>query len=81
MAVYCEFIDVIVPIEVIRAKYRGGWEKCHEDHREQIGQIVWYDDHLLRCGAMNSADVEILLSSWQGKRLKPFKYEAGEPVE
>ena len=46
MAVALEFIDLIVPVAVIRTKYPGGWEQCLRDHEFLIGGCVWFDDHL-----------------------------------
>lgn len=65
MAVQLEFIDFIVPIEVIKQKYPGGWEQCLKDHENLIGGRVWYDEHLFRDGAMNPADIGHLVDEWQ----------------
>lgn len=64
MAIALEFIDFIVPISVIRAKYPSGWQKYLDDHRHLIGGRVWYDEHLLRDGAMNPSDIESLVEEW-----------------
>jgi hypothetical protein len=64
MSVALEFIDFIVPIETIRRRYPGGWEQCLHDHRNLIGGRVWYDDHLLRDGAMNPTDIGRLVDEW-----------------
>lgn len=37
MAIDTEFIDFIVPIATIRAKYLGGWEQCLKDHGQILG--------------------------------------------
>lgn len=37
MAIDTEFIDFIVPIAIIRAKYPGGWEQCLKDHEGMYG--------------------------------------------
>ena len=65
MAIICEFIDLIVPIETIKAKYPGGWEQCLLDHRSLIGGRGWYDDHLFRDGAMNPNDIKYLVDRWR----------------
>ena len=64
MAIALEFIDLVVPIDVIRKKYTGGWEQCLRDHSEAIGRRVWYDDHLFRDGAMSPVDMQVLLDRW-----------------
>ena len=65
MAIELEFIDFIVPIATIKAKYPGGWEQCLEDHDYAIGGSIWYDEHLFRDGTMNSRDMKDLVESWQ----------------
>ena len=65
MAVQLEFINLLVPIEIIKEKYPGGWEACLEDHRDAIGCRIWYDDHLFRDGAMNPMDMQFLVTCWE----------------
>jgi hypothetical protein len=65
MAVQLEFINLIVRIETIKAKYPGGWEACLEDHRDAIGGRIWFDDHLFRDGAMNPMDMQFLVTCWE----------------
>jgi hypothetical protein len=64
MAIQTEFIDFIVNISAIRAKYPGGWEQCLDDHANLIGGRVWYDDYLFRDGAMNPHDIGRLVERW-----------------
>ena len=64
MAVQLEFINLIVPIETIKAKYPGGWEACLEDHKDALGGRIWYDDYLFRDGAMNPMDMQFLIECW-----------------
>ena len=71
MAFALEFIDFIVPIAVIREKYPGGWEQCLIDHERLIGGRVWFDDHLLRDGAMNPNDIESLIEEWTELGFQP----------
>ncbi len=78
MAVALEFIDFIVPIAVIREKYPGGWEQCLKDHERLIGGRVWYDDHLLRDGAMNPLDIESLIEEWTELGFQPMEKRGGE---
>ena len=61
MAIALEFIDFIVPIALIRQKYPGGWEQCLRDHECLIGGRVWFDEQLLRDGAMNPTDIASLV--------------------
>ena len=64
MAIQTEFIDFIVSIHAIRAKYPGGWEACLKDHAALIGGRVWYDDYLFRDGAMSPHDIGMLVEEW-----------------
>lgn len=80
MAVALEFIDFIVPIEVIRAKYPGGWEQCLKDHAGLIGERVWHDDHLFRDGAMSPAGIEALVKEWTEMGLAPMAIVDGKRI-
>jgi len=80
MAVRLEFINFIVPIKVIEAKYPGGWEQCLKDHSRVHGKRVWHDDHLLRDGAMSSSDIELLVNEWTKRGLQPLAMIDGKQV-
>lgn len=71
MAIALEFIDFVVPIDLIRQKYPGGWAQCLQDHERLIGGRVWFDEHLLRDGAMNPADIESLVDEWTSLGFQP----------
>lgn len=73
MAVYLEFLNLVIPKSVIDEKYPGGWEQCLAD-----GRGTWNDEYLLREGAMSPMDIEILLDSWKRKGLQPTKRSRGE---
>jgi hypothetical protein len=64
MAIQLEFINLVIPITVIDAKYPGGWVQCLEDHHEALWDRIWYDDHLFRDGSMNKKGLASLLNSW-----------------
>ena len=78
MAIALEFIDFIVPISVIHQKYPGGWDQCLKDHEPLIGGRVWFDDHLLRDGAMNPGDIESLIDEWTALGFQPIEDRDGE---
>ena len=78
MAIATEFIDFIVPIQVIKDKYPGGWEQCLRDHKNLIGGRVWYDDHLFRDGAMNPGDIESLVEHWEAMGFKGIVESDGQ---
>ena len=80
MAVALEFIDFIVPVKIIEAKYPGGWAQCLKDHADLIGGCVWHDDHLFRDGAMSASDIEALVEAWAMRGLTPFASVDGKRV-
>ena len=65
MAIPTECINFIVPIEVIKAKYPGGWEQCLLDYSHLLQGRCWHDDFLFRNGAMNPMDMERLAKRWE----------------
>ena len=81
MAVALEFINVIVRIDAIREKCRGGWEQFLVDREKEIGSVAWYDDHLYRDGAMNPFGAESLVSYLIEKGLTGYREADGKPVE
>lgn len=78
MAVALEFIDFIVPVKVVRDKYPGGWDGFLRDYESCLGRRVWYDDHLVRDGAMNPRDIQILVEEWLDMGFEPFEDVNGE---
>ena len=80
MAVFCEFLNFIVPIHIIRDKYDGGWDQCIKDHQPLIGGRVWFDEHLFRDGAMSPPDMQELLNYWEHQALEPFGTLNGEKI-
>ena len=78
MAIALEFIDVVVPIRVIRAKYPGGWEQCLRDHQNLVGGRVWYDEHLFRDGAMTPQDAKSLVARWASLGFVPTVEKDGQ---
>lgn len=80
MAIALEFLDFVVPIEVIRAKYPGGWEQCLRDHQPLIGRRVWYDDHLFRDGAMGPLEIRALVERWTELGFEPTASRDGQTV-
>ena len=81
MAIQLEFIDLIIPIATIEAKYAGGWEQCLDDYAYDIGRKVWYDDYLFRDGSMNQMDMKSLVDSWSELGFNTHREEDGKIVE
>jgi hypothetical protein len=80
MAIALEFIDFVIPIATIRAKYPGGWEQCLSDHDLLLGGRVWHDSHLFRDGAMNPRDIEALVEEWTDRGFQAIGIENGRRV-
>ncbi len=80
MSVALEFIDFIIPIDVIRKKYPGGWEQCLKDHEQLIGGRVWFDEHLLRDGAMGPQGIESLVQEWTALGFQPTEERDGQRI-
>jgi hypothetical protein len=66
MAITCEFIDIIVPIEKIDAKYPGGFSAFKRANESLFGGRLWHDDHLFRDGAMSPQDAAEEVRFWEG---------------
>lgn len=79
MAVALEFIDFIVPVSLVKTKYPGGWEAFLDDYGYAIGRRVWFDDHLVRDGAMNPQDIKALVDEWSAKGFEPMGQRDGKP--
>jgi hypothetical protein len=72
MAVVCEFIDVIVPIERIDALYPGGFSAFKAENAARFGGRLWHDQHLFRDGAMSPADARHAVEFWEKYGLEPM---------
>ena len=58
MAIQTEFIDFIVSINAIRAKYPGGLEACLKDHARLIGGLTLPCDWLVSNGPSSVAHID-----------------------
>ena len=72
MAVGLEYINLIVPIALIRDRYPGGWEACLRDHAPVLGKRVWYDEYLLRDGGMSPDEVKARMEGWSVLGFEPM---------
>jgi hypothetical protein len=79
MSVYLEFINLIIPRDRIEAAYRGGWDQFVSDNRSAIGGRIWFDDHLMRDGAMSPGDMHLLIDYWTDIGLKAYGETDGHP--
>lgn len=62
MAVKLEFINLIVPVEAIRAKLG---EQAFEEQFSGITEITWHDGYLWRDGCMNELNLSEMLDEWE----------------
>ena len=79
MAVALEFIDFLIPVRIIKDKYPGGWDTFLKDYEYDLGRRVWFDEHLVRDGAMNPKDIELLVKEWKQMGFEPLGESNGEP--
>ena len=77
MAIALEFINLIVPIALIKQKYPGGWEQCLDDHANLIRGRVWYDEHLFRDGAMSPDAMKFAVQWWEDRGFHPIETKDG----
>ena len=70
MAIQCEFIDFIIPIDKIDLVYPGGFKKFKEDHMQGFSGRLYHDNFLFRDGAMNGMDIKSLINEWEARGLK-----------
>lgn len=77
MAVALEFINIVVPIAIIDAKYPGGWDAYRKEWEVFLGLSTWHDETLLREGAMSPHDIESMIRCWEEHGLTPYKEVEG----
>lgn len=65
MAIQCEFIDLIIPIQKIDKVYPGGFSQFKEDNKNGFSGKLWHDQFLFRDGAMNPRDIRFLAEEWE----------------
>lgn len=70
MAIYCEFIDFIIPISKIDKVYKGGFTKYKADNIKFFVGRMWHDEFLFRDGAMSPGDIQFLVEEWEKLGLK-----------
>jgi hypothetical protein len=64
MPVALEFINVLIRRDALDKKIDGGWERFIAGN-DLLWKVEWYDDYLLRTGAMNPADVKWIVESYR----------------
>lgn len=79
MAIYCQFINLIIPIKNIDLVYPGGFIKYKEDYAFgfSIGAL-WNDDFLFRDGSMSMEDLDYRIKKWESLGLNGLREINGE---
>lgn len=80
MPVALEFLNLIIPVEKIGSHYPGGFSAYKTHYANLIGGRVWFDNYLVRDGAMNPMDMELLTREWESYGLKGATEENGVMV-
>ena len=75
MALKLEFINVVVPIAIIRSKLG---DSIFEAEFSTITDWAWHDNYLYREGCMNEYDLEDLLARWEERGFKLFEIIDGK---
>ena len=57
MTIHVEMYNIIIPKNILRNKYPGGFDQYLKDNIAYLGNIIWWDDHLLRYGSMDREDI------------------------
>lgn len=78
MAIALIYMNFLVPVQTIRAKYPGGWEQCLKDYEKLIGGRVWFDDYLFHDGAMDPIMIDNFVASWEKRGFQIAKEVDGQ---
>ncbi len=78
MPIALEFINFIIPIKNIDKVYPGGFKQYKIDNAAAIGKNIWFDEYLLRDGAMGWDDIELMLEEWKNRGLELVKVVDGQ---
>ena len=67
MSIQLECISLIIPKTVIEKYYPGGFDQYRKDNDLRFvkeNYNIWFDDDLVKEGAMNPMDMDDLLKKW-----------------
>lgn len=81
MAVAQEFYDIFTQIADVHRVYPGGFDAYLTDFATDIGYTIWFDEYLLREGAMSGRDAHQIVEHWKNLGLTPWREEDGKPAE
>ncbi|GMO36718.1 MAG: hypothetical protein Ta2B_16640 [Termitinemataceae bacterium] len=81
MAIELEFISLIIPIDIISKYYHGGYEQYKTDNSVRFvpeNYNIWYDDELVKEGAMSPWDMGFLVKKWEDLGVKTYSEHNGK---
>lgn len=80
MALFLQFISVVIPIETIekKCKHLGGFKGILELNKKWVGKKILYDQYLYKDGAMGSYDIGIIVDFWEKQGLIPTETKNGK---
>jgi hypothetical protein len=81
LSVHLEFINVLIRRDALERVYPGGFQQYVRDNAEFIGITCWFDEDIVREGAMSPQDAKGIVEYWEGLGLKAATYKRGRPVE
>jgi len=81
LSVHLEFVNVIIRRDALARVYPGGFQKYVHNNAEFMGITCWFDEELVREGAMSSQDAKGIVEYWERLGIKAATYKRGRPVE
>ena len=80
MAIFHQFISVVIPIEVIeqKCKHLGGLRGVLELNKKWVGKKILVDEYLYKDGAMGYDDIDAIIDFWKEQGLVPKGIKNGK---
>jgi hypothetical protein len=73
LAIYIEFVDLIIPIATIEQCSAIGGLQYLQRRPALLGDMWWYDEFLCRAeGSMNSGDIPSMIAYWERRGLRAY---------
>lgn len=73
MAIFLQFISVVIPIEIIERKCKqlGGLKGSLDLNRRWVGKKILHDKYLYKDSAMGYDDIDSIIDFWKEQGLTP----------
>ena len=73
------FINVVIPIKkILDLKGENWWKEYLKKNDRLVGDILWFDNFLLRDGAMDEVSIEHIIEFWAEQGFEPKKIINGK---